>query len=625
MAADFESSMKDVQTLMGKDSTDKVAQLGDAVKRISMDTGKDLDNVAGGLYEVISAFGDTADAAKQLEIATKAAMGGKAETIDAVKLLSSVTKGYGDTSSEAVQKVADLAFQTANLGQTTFPELAATMGRVTPMAATMGIKMEELFGSMATLTGVTGNTAEVTTQLRATIQALLNPSTQMAEAMNSLGYSSGQAMIQALGMQGTLTALAQSTDGNTAQLAKMFGSVDALNAVLALTGAQAADFTTKTEAMYNATGASTQAFEIQQQSVNAMMGRLQQMAQVAMVELGEKFLPVLMSLAEWIMANMPAIQGFFETTFDAIGKAVNWVSENVLPMFKGAFEDSSGTASAAMQFFHDKVVPILSKVWEVIQKFVEAVQLIWAEWGDEIMSIVGTAFDTIASVIDGVLQVIGGILDVFIGLFTGNWERMKEGLIEIWNGLWQSISSIITGAWEILSTAFGGLWEAIAGWFTGLYNSALEWGSNMMKGFWDGITGWFSRIWDGVTEFVSNVTDKVKGVLGIHSPSTVFAEIGMNIGKGLALGIEGTEVDVNRALSIVVPNIGDTRFSAQSQVVATAHSANPSLALDEAIARVAHLFPDKLEAEFVLPDGTIQRSVLNIFKKSGLTQAVHAR
>ena len=107
--------MQNVATLLDGDVGGKVKSLGGEVKKISMDTGVSTGNLTSGLYEVVSAFGDTADSTKQLEIATKAAKAGNAETADSVKMLSAVTKGYGDTSAAAVQKAADLAFQTVKL------------------------------------------------------------------------------------------------------------------------------------------------------------------------------------------------------------------------------------------------------------------------------------------------------------------------------------------------------------------------------------------------------------------------------------------------------------------------------------------------------------------------------
>ena len=66
---------------------------------------------------------------------------------------------------EEVNRVSDIAFQTIKLGQTTMGELASSIGGTVPLAATLGVSLEEVMGAMAALTGVTGTTAEVATQL----------------------------------------------------------------------------------------------------------------------------------------------------------------------------------------------------------------------------------------------------------------------------------------------------------------------------------------------------------------------------------------------------------------------------------------------------------------------------
>lgn len=127
--------MANVQTLLGRGSeVDKrIIELGDSVKGLSMTTGKSLDDLSGGLYEVIGTFGDTSNAMGLLEVAAKAGSASMATTQESVKLLALVTKAYGDTSTEAAQRTADLAFQAANLGVTTFPEMAQSMGRAVPV------------------------------------------------------------------------------------------------------------------------------------------------------------------------------------------------------------------------------------------------------------------------------------------------------------------------------------------------------------------------------------------------------------------------------------------------------------------------------------------------------------
>ena len=79
---------------------------------MSNNTGVATDELTDGLYQIISAVGDSEDAVSQMELAAKAAAAGGAETTDAINLLTAVTKGYGDTSGEAFQKASDLSFMT---------------------------------------------------------------------------------------------------------------------------------------------------------------------------------------------------------------------------------------------------------------------------------------------------------------------------------------------------------------------------------------------------------------------------------------------------------------------------------------------------------------------------------
>jgi len=116
-AVDFEKQMANVATLLDGDVKTKIGNLGGAVKRLSGETGTSTELLTDGLYQVISAFGETDDAMKILEISTKGAAAGNATVTDSVNLLSAVTKGYGDTSAEAAQQTSDLAFLTVKLGQ----------------------------------------------------------------------------------------------------------------------------------------------------------------------------------------------------------------------------------------------------------------------------------------------------------------------------------------------------------------------------------------------------------------------------------------------------------------------------------------------------------------------------
>lgn len=287
-------SMANVATLI-PNNAERIKELKNNVQDLSIELGKSTEDLSEGLFQVVSAFGDTADSAKRLRIIARAGKAGLATTTESLNLLSAVTKGYGDTSVEALEKVADLAFTTNKLGQTTFPELASSMGKVIPLAAKLGQSQEELFAVFATLTGVTGQAAEVSTQLAALQRAMIKPTTDMANAVQLLGFSSAEALVESEGLVGGLRKLIGTTDGSSESVAKLLGSAEALTAAFALNGAQADVFNEKLDAMTTAGGAADQAFKDQTEGINAFEFELNRL--VATFEV------MLQKIGDWVTQN----------------------------------------------------------------------------------------------------------------------------------------------------------------------------------------------------------------------------------------------------------------------------------------------------------------------------------
>ena len=123
---------------------------------------------------------------------------------------------------------------------------------------------------MATLTGVTGNTAEVTTQMKGLFTGLLKPTESMSKLMQKYGYENGQAMIKAEGMQGVLKILQKETGGQSNKMAQLFSNSRALTAALALTGSQYETFKEKTAKMGKAQGSTEKALQDMQTSMSKL-------------------------------------------------------------------------------------------------------------------------------------------------------------------------------------------------------------------------------------------------------------------------------------------------------------------------------------------------------------------
>lgn len=319
---DFNASMANVATLI-PGNTARVRELKEEVQDLAIMAGKATGDVAGGLYEVISAFGDTADTAEILEANVRAAAAGLSSVTEAIKLTSAVTKAYGDTTDEAIEKASDLAFVTVKLGQTTFPELASAIGRVAPLTAQLGMSQEELFAGFATLTGVTGDTAEVSTQLRAILTSMINPTEDMSRVIRALGYESARAMLEERGLAGSIEALTQAAGGSEEVVAKLFGRAEALTAVFALAGPQADTFREKLAALGQAAGATDEAFDEQTKGIgeasHTWASSMVAMS-VAAQDLGDALAPIIHDVAEMVSGSSEWFAGLDEGSQRAVVK-----------------------------------------------------------------------------------------------------------------------------------------------------------------------------------------------------------------------------------------------------------------------------------------------------------------
>lgn len=503
----FESEMANVGTLLDGDVKGKISSLGASLKKVSVDTGISTSNLSGGLYEVISAFGESVDNVKQLEVAAKAAKAGNAETADSVRMLSAVTKGYGDTSAEAVQKASDLAFMTVKLGQTSFPELASSMGSVIPLASTLKVSQEELFGAMSTLTGVTGNTAEVSTQLRATLQGFLQPSSDMKKALQKIGYSSGAAALESEGLNGILTKLKSSVNGDEVAFSSLFSSVEAKNAVLALAGTQAENFTQKTEAMYVAMGATDRAFKQQTGSVKEMAAKLRNFGVVMLTSVGEKALPVLLSAMERAVSYMPKME---EAISSGMAKMEPLFS-SVASMVEAAVDRIGPTIQSMMPYISDTVTQITD--------IVSVAAPVIATIGDGLLSVFSHVFPVVAQIASDMRDKVGNAFTV-MGNHTGLLQQIFETA-------GPAIANTLSTAWSVISPLLD---LAIAGLnlLASVVGRVFPYIQSTITSCWQVIKPVVEAIGNGISTVANAANAAANAISGVGGSGKPPAKVGSN-------------------------------------------------------------------------------------------------
>ncbi len=193
----FSAAMNAANTMAGKNGEGFV-KLKDEVTELSKTLPVAREELANGLYQVISNGVPEDNWIDYLNKSAKASVGGIADLGETVKVTSTIIKNYG-LSWDMAGDVQDKIQLTAKYGVTSFEQLAQALPRVTSNASTLGVSVDELMATFATLTGVSGNTAEVSTQLAAVFTALVKPSSEARKMAQEMGIEFDAAAIKAAG------------------------------------------------------------------------------------------------------------------------------------------------------------------------------------------------------------------------------------------------------------------------------------------------------------------------------------------------------------------------------------------------------------------------------------------
>lgn len=263
----FGGAMRVANTMAGKDAAG-FEKLKGQVSELSKQIPIARDALANGLYQVVSNGVPEDNWLAFLGTSAKSSVGGVADLGEVVKVTSTIVKNYG-LEWEAAQDIQDKIQLTAKNGVTSFEQLAQSLPSVTGQAAQLGVSLEEMLAVMSTLTGVTGNTSEVSTQLGSVLTALTKETEKSQLMAKEMGISFNAASVQAAGglrnflqdLDKSVTAYASKSGQLKESIyAKLFGRSEAMRMVNALTGQLQAKFDENISALQNSAGTMENAF-----------------------------------------------------------------------------------------------------------------------------------------------------------------------------------------------------------------------------------------------------------------------------------------------------------------------------------------------------------------------------
>ena len=295
--ADFESQLSNISTLISGDSTEAIDGFREGIHDLMKEIPVTGEELGASAYAIVSAgISDTAEALDVLKASSRLAVAGLGSTEEATDLVTSAINSFGIDAKEA-EGIANTLFLTVKSGKTTVTELARGFGQIAPLASQMDVSLEDLMATTAALTTGGMKASIVYASLRGAFSNLLKPTSDMTAVMEEAGITFNDVQ-KSLGEDGIVKTIRMMTDaagGSTDAVAKMFGSVEGLNSVLALMNETGEVSMEVYEGMTNGADNLTEAVNKQTEQFNAQWQLLKNQTNVAFQELAVQILPHLIA------------------------------------------------------------------------------------------------------------------------------------------------------------------------------------------------------------------------------------------------------------------------------------------------------------------------------------------
>lgn len=323
MASNFERSFAQMVGLANVPA-EEIDHLKQAVLDLAGETAQAPQELAEGLYLAASAGLDSATALEVVETAAKASATGMGDTATVVDLLTTVLGSYGEANISA-SEAADVLTAAVAEGKAEPDEMAEALGRVLPVAASMGITFAETAGAVAFLTNAGLDTDEAVTALRGTMLALIDPTKQARDVLEQHGTSAAEltAAIDEGGLLGALELLADhGFRDNTEAMSDLIEDNRALVGATALLNDETGRLVPIIDAVTDSAGRAGEAFSNAADTDAFKLEQALAEIQTAMIELGNVLLPIVADIAGGIaglarfFADLP---GPVQTVIAALG------------------------------------------------------------------------------------------------------------------------------------------------------------------------------------------------------------------------------------------------------------------------------------------------------------------
>lgn len=448
--------------------------------------------------------------------------------------------------------------------------MASSMGKVIPIASSLNVSTEDLFGSIAVLTKNGIATSEAVTGLKAAYSNILKPSADASKTAKQLGLNFSSAHLQSVGWAGFLEEIKEKTGGNAETMAKLFGSTEALNSVTVLAGKGSADFAKALELMGESAGMTQAAYKgmiTPTERMNIAFNKIKN----SLIQFGIALTPVFEKVAEVISMVGDKLNSLKEDQVNAIvkfgavaaaigsvimvfGKAVTMVGKiqgkfadaiKIFTKFKGAIGLITSPAAVVIGVLAGIAFAafLIIKNWDQVKGFLQGVGDWFKNAFEKAGFTVGEFKDKFSSIKDTIGRISGKIGDIcksVAGIFKKEFARdVKSGMAQADSALQSFVGGAVTVFDGIVTAIDKGLqaFDALLSFFTGAFvgdwdNAAQGFRDSMQNIFPPDMAAGLTKAFDTVLPVVEAAVSGVKEAFGglLQDVKKIFGSIGDTFG-----------------------------------------------------------------------------------------------
>lgn len=278
---------------------------------------------------------------------------------------------------------------------------------------------------------------------------------------------------------------------------------------------------------------------------------------------------ILSSLASGIVQSIPTLVAAVPQIVAEIGAALTELLPQVLDMGVQLLDQfTSGIETGLpdmvsripeiitqfLSYITEQLPTVLDKGAELLNNFVNgilgAIPEMTAALPEIITAFVQFITDNLPTIIESGINILLNLVSGIIGAIPDLVASIPQIISAITTGIARALPKIIQSGVSLLQKFIEGILSnipalvaalpqiisAIVEGIGALIGGIVDVGKSIVEGIWKGIQEMAGWIYDKVTGFFSGIVDGVKDFLGIHSPSTVFADMGKNMALGLGQG-----------------------------------------------------------------------------------------